>query len=396
MMAHSTALAMPTSSACPLGLSPQVEDSFSTAVTEFREQVERQANTIAPDPLFDHVPIPHREFAQNAVREFNQREIERIQGELVQGQQVLEAKERLTRRKEFSQWKQSLRATTARIRQCVKLVLTFGDFPIEKIIAIASTVNIYSLCTPRFEELVEKFKNLPVLTADRIKQMVKEARPPRKPKQSQQQESSVNWQRDHSGGGRHLAINLYDDELATQITHDAEEQQITAQQVIVQAFRNSKLVEETTRECTEAINEVRQAHIEMQREIHSSKQVIQQQQERIEKLLVQAAAFGGKLPPKTCLASVASVQSSSKSDEGKNPAIHIESFTAWEQLAEAVNCQSDRLLAVARLVSEQERSHFAQMLSEFCEKEPRALDCIEWIPPRLLNSASSATEFFDF
>jgi len=143
--------------------------------------------------LFDFIHPAHQEFAIATAREFNQSQVERIQDEMRQGRQILEAKERLTRRKEFSQWKQSLSATAADIRKRVKLVLTFGDFPIEKIVAIASAVNIYALTAPKFAQLVEKLRELPVLAADRIKQMVKESRPARSPKQ--QQESSIEWQR---------------------------------------------------------------------------------------------------------------------------------------------------------------------------------------------------------
>lgn len=233
---------------------------------EIYEELEQVSNAIAPDPLFDFIHPDHQEFAIATAREFNSSQVERIQDEMRQGRQILEAKERLTRRKEFSQWKQSLSATAADIRKRVKLVLTFSDFPIEKIVAIASAVNIYALTASKFAQLVEKLKELPILASDAYKQMVKEARPPRKPKQ--QQVSHVEWQRDLSEGGRHLNINLYDDELAVEIKSEAEERQITAQEAIAEAFRKSRcaslsdvpsesqaqrLVEQAQRERREAI-----------------------------------------------------------------------------------------------------------------------------------------------
>ncbi len=211
-------------------------DKPVTSTDKIYEELEQASNVIAPDPSFDYIHAAHQEFAIVTAREFNQSQVERIQDEMRQGRQILEAKERLTRRKEFSQWKQSLSATAADIRKKVKLVLTFGDFPIEKIVVIASAVNIYTLTAPKFAQLVEKLRELPVLAADRIKQMVKESRPARSPKQ--QQESCIEWQRDLSGGSRHLSINLYDDELAVEITSVAEERQITAQEAIAQALNH--------------------------------------------------------------------------------------------------------------------------------------------------------------
>lgn len=60
---------------------------------------------------------------------------------------------------------------------------------------------------------------------------------------------------------------------------------------------------------------------------------------------------------------------------------------AQRELAEAVNSESDRFVAVTKLASDQERSKFAQLLSQFCERKLNALDCIDWVPPRFLDSA---------
>lgn len=342
-------------------------DQVTRSSSELQDCLEDRVAAIAPNLSFDYIYKDHREFAQNTARSFNSRRLERIQGELMDGQQILKAKEILTRPKEFYLWKQSLQATSAEIRKCEKLALTFEGFSVEKIVAIASVTNIYLLCATKFVGLVEKLRELPVLAADGLKQMIKEARPPRKPKQPQQPESSVEWQRDDSGGGRHLAVNLYNDELATKIIHSAEEQQVTAMQVIAQAFLKSELVEQAQSEC--------KMHIEMQREI------IQQQHERIEELQAQIQVI------------VPSFQPNLKPGKERKPVIYIENFRIWEELAEAVNCESDRLLAVAKLASASERSQFAQMLSEFFEKEPKALDCVDWVPQKLLNCALTYLNF---
>lgn len=150
-------------------------DELDTSGNLIYEELEQVSSAIAPDSLFEYIHEAHRSFAENTARDFNQSQVERIEDELRQGRQILEAKERLTRRKEFTQWKQSLSATAAEIRKRVKLVQFFGNFPVDKIVAIVSSVNIYTLCVPKFAALIDKFRELPVLAADTIKQMVKEA-----------------------------------------------------------------------------------------------------------------------------------------------------------------------------------------------------------------------------
>lgn len=193
------------------------QDEPSTGTDEIYKGLGRVSDVLVPDPPFEYIHSCHREFAYDTARDFNQSQVERIEDELRQGRQVLEVEARLTHRKEFRLWLQSLNATAAEIRKRVKLVQFFGDFPLSKIVAIASAVNIYALCASKFAALVEKFRELPVLATDIIRQMVKEARPPRKPKQQREAPinapSTVELKQDTVGGGRHLEFQLYDDEL---------------------------------------------------------------------------------------------------------------------------------------------------------------------------------------
>jgi hypothetical protein len=363
-------------------------DELVVVGNDIYEELEQVASAIAPDPSFAYIHSAHREFAEDTASVFNRVRLEQVLYELAQGQRVLDAKERLTRRREFSQWKQALSATAADIRRWVKLVLTFGDFPLEKVVAIARAVNIYALCVPRFASLVERLRELPVLAADVIKQMLKEARPPRKPKQRQEVPTQpevpsgwnaapsheVEWQQDASGGGRHLSLNLYDDALNTEIKQVAEEKQITAAQAIADAFRKSKLVEEAQRSRSEAITEIREKQIELQKENIRLADMIQQQERCIQELKAQVVDIP---KPPSSTASVKEVK----------PAIYIEHFDTWEELAKAVNSESDRFVAVIKLASTQERSQFVQLLSAFCERELNALDQLDWVPPRFLDSA---------
>ncbi len=337
--------------------------------------------------MFDFIRPAHQEFAVAIAREFNQAQVERIEDELRQGQQILEAQERF-RRKEFSQWKQALSATAAEIRKRVKLVTTFGDFPLEKIVAIASATNIYALCAPKFLELVEKLREMPVRAASLIKQMVKEARPSRKPKQ--QQESSVEWHTDVSGGGRHLSINLYDDELAlaTRIKQDAEKEQITPQHAIAIAFKRSDKLEQVQQQYTEAIAEVREVQIEIQKEIIHQRNQLQQKDKRIEQIESQLNALKAE-----------DTVSLDKVDEKPQPRGQEFSNTndqigSWEEFAVSVSCDRPTLLKTVKNWSAEEKQHLVALLAEHIETNyPEVLEEFNWIPDKLRDAALEKGSF---
>lgn len=357
------------------------QDEPSTGTDEIYKGLGRVSDVLVPDPPFEYIHSCHREFAYDTARDFNQSQVERIEDELRQGRQVLEAEARLTHRKEFRLWLQSLNATAAEIRKRVKLVQFFGDFPLSKIVAIASAVNIYALCASKFAALVEKFRELPVLATDIIRQMVKEARPPRKPKQQREAPinapSTVELKQDTVGGGRHLEFQLYDDELIAKINHSVEKEQITRQQAVSIAFKRSDKLEQVQQEHREAIAEVREFQIEMQRQLIEKDERIKDLESAL------ATASLAKVTP--CV-----------TDSSAKPAIYIEHFDTWEELAEAINSESDRFVAVVKLASAQERSQFVQLLSAFCERESDALDRLDWVPPKFLDSALRYLSFSVF
>lgn len=373
MMAHLTTVA----------ITPQLEDNFLSAVGEFQEQTEQQVNAIAPDPSFDYIHAAHRDFATAAARQLNQNQVQKLQIELDLGRELVEAKERLTRRGEFSKFKRSLSMTLADARKYIRLAITFGEWQIDRILAIASATNIYTLCAPKFANLVEKLNDLPVFTSDLIKQMVKEARPPRKPKQ--QPELPVDWQRDASGGGRHLKINLYDDDLAVKIKSKAEERQITAQEAIADAFLKSELVEQALASRREAVDEVREAQVKMQRQLIQKDEHIKKQDERIKelesKLSIQKAQPRVKFGTR----------------------ISLDDFDTWEEFAGFVSRDAsfaglplrarDWLLATVKDWNASERQSVSKMLANFLEAEPQGLDELNWIPDKLLSAAMQYLSF---
>lgn len=340
-------------------------DEVTTATDELHEYLESQIAVFAPSVSFDYVHIAHREFAVVTARQLNQNQVKRLQIELDLGRQLLEAKERLTKRGEFSKFKSALSMTLADARKYIRLATVFGEWQIERIMEIASATNIYSLCQPRFAAVVEKLKEVPTIAADFVKQLVKEARPPRKPKQ--QQQSTVEWQQDVSGGGRHLNINLYDDPLSVEIKRRSQEQQVTPQHVIADAFRKSKLVEQAQQELKEAVDEMRLVHIEMQRQII-------QKDERIKDL-----------------ESKLSIDKPHLQLESKTR-VSVEDFNTWEEIADFVNCDRVQLLDMAKIWSADERQKLSRILAEFLENV-QALELVEWIPEKLRDAALHQLSF---
>jgi hypothetical protein len=79
-------------------ITPQLEDNLLSAVAEFQEQTQQQVNAIAPDPSWDYIHAANRDFATTAARQLNQNQVEKLQIELDLGRELVEAKERLTRR----------------------------------------------------------------------------------------------------------------------------------------------------------------------------------------------------------------------------------------------------------------------------------------------------------
>lgn len=108
--------------------------------------------------------------------------------------------------------------------------------------------------------------------------------------------------------------------------------------------------------------------------------IVQQQKKCIQQLKAQVVDIP---KPPSSTASVKEVK----------PAIYIEHFDTWEELAKAVNSESERFVAVTKLASTQERSQFVQLLSAFCERELNALDQLDWVPPRFLDSALKYLSF---
>lgn len=159
-----------------LAIALQLEDKFIPDIAEFHKDLEQLQATVAPDPSFDFIHKGDRAYALDTARAFNQSQIERLQIELAQGRRLLEAKKSLTRKGEFTGFRNSLSATPSEARKYMSLVSTFGGWAIEKLLAIASATNIYALCQKKYVEVVEQLRCAEFVNKEYVQRLVKEVR----------------------------------------------------------------------------------------------------------------------------------------------------------------------------------------------------------------------------
>lgn len=323
-----------------------VSDEVAEASVELNQHLEDVANSITARPIppsFQDIRPGLRNVAFSVMDRFQQSAHQALEQLMEMGQMLVQMKLDLKRR-EYQIFLKELGWTNPKANKVIAFAKTFNGFDLWKLVPV-SINTLFALCTKMYIDVVEQMKSLPSCTTESIEKLMKQTLQLRKPKQ--QQKSAVEWQQDASGGGRHLSINLYDDELGTLILHTAEEQQITAQEVISLAFKKSKKLEEVQREYVEAISEVREVQLEMQRQLI-------QKDERIKDLESILATYAQAKEPKHLTKA--------------KPVIYIENFDTWEELASAINSESDRFVALLKLASGNSRSQFARLLSS-CQME---------------------------
>lgn len=125
------------------------DDSAAIASVELHQHLESQAQAIPPDTSdtsFDYIHIAKRSFAQKTADEINQAARIELEKQLEQGRNLLEAKKVLTRRKEYSNFRDSLNLTPAEAKKRSKLAEIFGDWDIHRLLGIAKATSLFTLC----------------------------------------------------------------------------------------------------------------------------------------------------------------------------------------------------------------------------------------------------------
>lgn len=317
-------------------------NELTKASAELRDHLESQAALIAPESGEQNV-------------------LKQIKATLQIGRDWWEAKERYTRRKEFTKFQAEQSITPAEGRKAMKLYHQFGDWVEEKLLVINGAVSLATLCHPRFATVVEQFKEAKNLTKESVKNLVKEVRDAARTERREKPlpEPGSGWQRDPSGGGRHYQLPpMYNEEAAMKIESLAEERSVRAIIVVeeaIVAYTEQPTIQELKRQHQEelqaTISEIRAEHIRMQREIIQLKQQVQA------------------------------------------PAPIAPSISSWTEFADSVNCDRSVLLGTVKTWSHPERQALATLLADHLSEDQNNLDQVVWVPEKLLHSALSKLSF---
>jgi DNA-binding protein H-NS len=351
-------------------IAPQMEDELTRASIELATHLEDAASSIASHvlpPSFENIRPGLRNAALDVVESFKQSALKALEQTTQMGQLLLRMKADL-KRKEYQILLKELGYTSPKANKLIAIAKTFGDFNLWQIASV-SINTLFALCSKTYALVVDQMRTSTGLTTEAVEAMMKAARPPRSPKQ-RQPESTVELARDVSGGGRHLKFQLYDDELVTKITHSAEQEQITNQQAIAIAFRRSEKLSQLQQEHQEAIAEVRERQIEMQRELIKKDKRI----DDLEKLLASTSS--------TALPTV------------ETPTVPYTDNITWEDVAQSVNCDRTLFLDTMKTWAVQQKETLPGLLAEYVETNyPECLDQIGWVPDRLRDAALERLSF---
>lgn len=160
-----------------------------------------------------------RSIAQNALEpqiappvdlvaaKIRQRNRSRIEEALEDGEDFWRQKQQMGAKK-FKQWVEKEEFNYTSISKFIKLYETFANFPIEQIEWVDLN-TLFSLCQPRYRELLEKLRLLPKWTEAKIQELMKQCREEKKAEkpQPQTEELGTGWKR-LPGGGRALQLPL--------------------------------------------------------------------------------------------------------------------------------------------------------------------------------------------
>lgn len=134
----------------------------------------------------------------------------RIEEALEDGEDFWRQKQQMGAKK-FKQWMKKEEFNHAAISKFIKLYETFVSFPLERIEWVDLN-TLFSLCQPRYRELLEKLRLLPKWTDAKIQELMKQVRLQKKAEKPRPQaeelgELGTGWKR-LPGGGRALQLPL--------------------------------------------------------------------------------------------------------------------------------------------------------------------------------------------
>ena len=141
----------------------------------------------------------------------------RIKEALEDGEELWRQKQQMGAKK-FKQWVEKEEFNYTAISKFIKLYEIFASFPLERI-EWSDLNTLFSLCQPRYRELLEKLRSLPKWTEAKIQSLMKQVRSQKKAEkpQPQTEEVGTGWRRLPSGGRALQLPLLHEDWLSALI-----------------------------------------------------------------------------------------------------------------------------------------------------------------------------------
>lgn len=345
-------------------------DEAANATAEFDQYLESQVPEIAPDTSFDYIHPAFRAFAQKTKNEIERGLRQKLENTLDIGRKLLEAKQVLTRRKEYSRFRESLELSAADARNCIKLFEMFGDWEISRLLTLSSATNLFALCQAKYAEVVSQLREVPQITKEFVKQRMKEARAVHAPKKTKTQAQDcgnpvLSKHVDEETGNFYYTLKEVNLSYATGSALADRLETQTIGQVLAEAVEvRDDYVTNQLQELQAVVADVQRLSVE-NREL---KFQLEERDGRIAQLESQLLSF---VPQK-------------KNNDEKTGSMH---FSTWSEVATALSCDRSKLLLTVKNWSTSERQKLSKLLSEFLETEKEGLEQAAWIPENLLLAA---------
>lgn len=336
-------------------------ESFFVASSELYQYWD-QAQEVAPDTYFDYIHPAFRAFAQKTKNEVELGLRQKWQETLNIGRKLLEAKQVLTRRKEYSRFRESLSLTAADARKFVKLVEVFGDWDIERLLVISGVTSLFTLCQAKYASVVSRLREVPEITKELVKRLIEEARtvqtlPVPKAQVQDYGDGVLEKHVDQETGNFYYTlkqVNLSDrvgSALAAKLeTH-------TIGQVL------ATLVEVTDEYVTNQLQELQSVVADVQHLSAENRELKFQLHERDWRIAQLESQLLSSVPLH------------------KNNDLQTQSmqFSTWEEVATAIDCDRSKLLNTIKKWSTEERQKLSKLLSEFLETSKEGLEQVAWV-----------------
>jgi hypothetical protein len=199
------------------------------ATKELDSHLEQQVDVSAPES-FQKIRLAMRDMAIRALEEIRRKNRAVIENALSVGQRFLETKQGL-KRLEYKIFLGEIGWSIVKANKYAKLAKTFADFSLDQIEQLELT-TLFSLCLPKYSDLVEKLHSIPQLTQQKLEQLMKEFCQQSKPRLTK----PVSGWKPVPGGGRCYQFVAHDDELGVSIERHAQKKAVLPVQVVKEAM----------------------------------------------------------------------------------------------------------------------------------------------------------------